>query len=281
MHTRATLARDLRALGVPAGGVLVLHSGYRALGPVEGGPAAVVGALLDAVGPEGTLMAPTFTANLTDPYVWVSRPTPEERERLVAEMPEFDPATSPPDKMGAVATALWRTPGTLRSRHPVTSWCAHGPLAERLLAVHPLDDPEGEDGPVGRAWASDARILLLGVGHDANTTLHLAECRLDLPHLYALPDRFPTRDAEGRRVLRPVAKTTKCSDGFVKIAPWLRPDREGRVGDAQAMVFRSREVVRVATEVLRRDPTALLCDDPDCVHCPTSHRVLGASWPTS
>jgi aminoglycoside 3-N-acetyltransferase len=278
MHSEASLARDLETLGVKRGGVLVVHSGFKAFGPVEGGPRGVVEALRIAVGAEGTLLAPTFTTQLTDPASWPVPSPAEERARILAELPFFDPGSSPPHKMGAVAAALWRTPGALRSDHPVTSWVALGPRAEELTRDHPREDPEGIEGPVGRAYRADAQVLLLGVEHDADTTLHLAECLLEMPHLFALPDRYPTRELDGTRSFRAVTKTTKCSDGFVKIDPHLESvTRKGRVGDAASRLLRARAIVRVAVGLLAREPAALLCDDPECVHCPIS-RALLAGW---
>jgi aminoglycoside 3-N-acetyltransferase len=281
MHTEGSLLADLQRLGVPRGGVLVVHSGYRALGEVVGGPAAVARALLGAAGPAGTLLVPTFTTNLIDPYTWPVPPSPEERERLMAAMPTFDPARSEPHHMGAVTLALWRLPGARRSDHPVTSWAAIGPRAEELTADHPREDPEGLDGPVGRAWRADASVLLVGVDHDADTTIHLVESVLEMPHLEALPDRYPVA-APGGREWRPIDKTTKCSDGFVKLEPHLERAgviRRGKVGDADAQLLRSRDIVRVVAELVTRAPTALLCDDPECVHCPTSRALLQAWRP--
>ncbi len=280
MHTRTSLVHDLETL-VPRGGVLLVHSSCRSLGKVEGGADTVVAALREALGPEGTLMVPTFTTNLTDPYVWPVPPPPELRERLIGTMPVFDRDTTPSFKMGAIPEAVRRAEGAIRSEHPVTSWTAVGPRAAALLADHPLDDPEGEAGPLGRAMDLDARILLLGVGHDTNTTIHLAESMLDLPHLRELPDRYPVETASGR-IWRPITKTTHCSDAFLRLEPLLEADGaivRGRVGDAEVQVLRSRDVVRVATALLRREPTALLCDDVECPHCPTSRRVLSAWTP--
>jgi aminoglycoside 3-N-acetyltransferase len=279
MYDTDSLTADLRALPLPEGVILVVHSGMRSLGPVQGGADAVIAALRAALGPGGTLLAPAFTTQLIDPYTWPVPPPPEERQRRMAEMPTFDPAASPPHRMGAIATALWKTPGALRSHHPVTSWVGLGPRAAELLADQPLDDPEGPKGPVGRAWQADAQILLLGVDHDSNTTIHLAESLLEMPHLLELPDRWPD-DSQGDRVWREVRKTTKCSDGFVKLRlPLQRAGviGAGHVGDAPVQLMRSQDVVAVATRLLAEEPTALLCDDPDCVHCPTSRRVL-ASW---
>ena len=280
MHTEDSLLEDLRRLGVPRGGVLIAHSGYRSLGPVDGGPAAVARALLRAVGDEGTLLVPTFTSNLVDPYTWPEPPPPDERERLMAAMPQFDRHRSTPHHMGAVAEALWRLPGARRSDHPVTSWAAIGPRAEELTVDHPREDPEGLDGPAGRVCRADGKVLLLGVDHDADTTVHVVESALEMPHLEALPDRYPVGAPGDSREWRAIGKTTKCSDGFVKLEPHLERAgvvRRGRVGDADAQLLRSRDIVRVVAELLTRDPTALLCDDPECVHCPTS-RALLRSW---
>lgn len=277
MHTLESLTADLRDLPLPTDTVILVHSGYRAVGPVEGGPATVVAALRAAGGPTTTFAAPTFTSQLTDPYTWPVPPPPEERARIVEAMPRFDPAVSPPHHMGAIATALWRTPGALRSTHPVTSWSAIGPLAEALTRDPPLDDPEGANGTIGRVWRADGWVLLLGVDHDADTTIHLAESLLEMPHLLELPDRWPDEDERGTRIWREIRKTTKCSDGFVQIRPHIERAgivRRGRVGSALAELLRSRDLVRVAGELLSEEPTALLCDDPTCVHCPTSRRVL-------
>lgn len=278
MHKASSLAASLAALGVQPGGVLVVHSGFKSLGPVEGGPRTVVEALGAAIGEEGTLLTPAFTTQLTDPACWPFPPSEAERTRLLAEMPLYDPAETPPHKMGAVVKALWRTPGVVRSDHPVTSWLALGPRADELTRAHPREDPEGLDGPVGRAYRADAQVLLLGVEHDADTTIHLAESLLDMPHLYVLPDRYPERGPDGKHRFRAVTKTTKCSDGFVKIDPHLEAaTRRGTVGDAPARLLRSRSIVRAAVELMARDPDALLCDDPECVHCPTSRELL-ARW---
>ncbi len=279
MLTEARLTDELRA-ALPRDRIVIVHSGFRALGRVEGGPATVARALVAALGERGTLLAPAFTTDLIDPSTWPVPPPPEEQERLRAAMPCFDPATSPPHKMGAVATALWRHPGALRSEHPVTSWVAIGPEAGALTRDHHLEDPEGLEGPVGRAYRADALVVLLGVGCDANTTIHLAESMLDMPHLYALPDRYPVQRADGSREWVPIKKTTKCSDGFLKLEPHLEAAgvvRRVRIGEAETQLLRSRDVVRVACALLAGDPAALLCDDPECVHCPTS-RALLASW---
>ena len=81
--SKAAVTDQLRALGVKAGGVLLVHTSFRAVRPVEGGPLGLIAALRDALGPDGTLVMPSMTDDDDAP---------------------FDPATSPsaPD-LGVVA----------------------------------------------------------------------------------------------------------------------------------------------------------------------------------
>ena len=86
----------------------------------------------------------------------------------------FDPKTTPCIGMGIVPDIFWRLPGVLRSDNP-SAFAAVGKQATRITAPHPIDPPHGLDSPVGRVYELDGQVLLLGVGHDANTTIHLAE----------------------------------------------------------------------------------------------------------
>jgi aminoglycoside 3-N-acetyltransferase len=180
--TREGLAGDLVALGVRRGSVLLLHSSLKALGWVCGGPVAVVQALRDALGPDGTLVVPTHTPDNTDPAGWRHPPVPESWWPVIrAHMPPFDPAVTPSRWMGAVADTVRTWPGARRSDHPQVSFAAVGPAAEAVVADHRLDDMLGERSPLGAVHRLDGDVLLLGVGYGRNTSLHLAEYRLPNP----------------------------------------------------------------------------------------------------
>ena len=177
-HTVTSLAADLRALGLSAGDLVLVHSSMRSLGFVSGGPEAVVWALLDALGPDGTLVVPTHTPDNTDPADWRHPPVPSSWWPTIRrETPGFDPARTPSRWMGAVAEAVRTWPGAVRSDHPQVSFAALGPGGDAVVRAHRLDDALGEDSPLGALYRADGRVLLLGCGHDANTSLHLAEYR--------------------------------------------------------------------------------------------------------
>lgn len=234
--SRQELVRQLRALGVAPGGVLLVHTAFSKVKPVEGGPLALIEALRESIGPEGTLVMPSMTDDDDSP---------------------FDPKTTPCQGMGIVADTFWRLPGVVRSDNP-HAFAASGPKAIDILAPHPLDFPHGLDSPVGRVYELDGRVLLLGAGHDANTTIHLAESlagvRYRLPkHLTVLEDGKPTR--------LDYVEIDHCCALFDLVGDWLDEkglQSKGVVGHAGAVLARSRDVVDVALERLRVDETAFL-----------------------
>jgi aminoglycoside 3-N-acetyltransferase len=181
-HTAGTLASQLRALGLAAGDVVMLHSSMRSLGYVVGGPQAVVRALLDVLGDGGTLVVPTHTPDNSDPAGWRNPPVPESWWPTIrADTPGFDPFRTPSHWMGTLPELVRTWPGALRSAHPQVSCAALGRDAAQIVASHPLDDPHGERSPLGAINRLDGKVLLLGVDHSSNTSLHLAETRLEAP----------------------------------------------------------------------------------------------------
>jgi aminoglycoside 3-N-acetyltransferase len=180
--TARSLAEELRACGLHAGQTVLAHMAMSKLGWVVGGQEAVLMAFLDVLGPEGTLMMPTHTTNNTDPAEWQHPPIPQDWWQWVRDnTPAYNPATTPTRQMGAVPELLRTWPGVLRSSHPVTSFAAIGPNAAYLLADHALEEDTGDRSPVGRLYELDGDVLLLGVTHWNNTSLHLAEFRARYP----------------------------------------------------------------------------------------------------
>lgn len=232
------LAQQLRKLGVERGDVLVVHSSFRAVRPVDGGPETLIRALLDAVGPEGTLVMPSMT-DWDDDEV-------------------FDPDVTPCLHLGVVADTFWRMPGVLRSDSP-HSFAAYGPRAAEITAPHPPDFPHGLDSPVGRVYELDGKVLLLGVDHGANTTVHLAEALAGVPYrrpkyCTVLLDGVPTRVDYG--------EIDHCCRHFVMVGEWLDRrglERRGKVGNAEARLVHSHDVVATVVEELKDDRCRFLC----------------------
>ncbi|NSW54166.1 MAG: AAC(3) family N-acetyltransferase [Anaerolineae bacterium] len=182
MMTQQQITADLAALGVRPGMVLLVHSALSRLGWVCGSAPALVLALEDALGPAGTLMMPAHSGDLSNPANWQHPPVPPAWwDTIRASMPPFSPDLTPTRGMGAAAECFRKQDGTRRSLHPQVSFCARGPQAEFLTANHALTPAMGEGSPLARLYDLDGWVLLLGVGHGNNTSLHLAENRADFP----------------------------------------------------------------------------------------------------
>ncbi len=172
------LTEQLSGCGLQAGQTVLVHSSMSKLGWVAGGAQAVIQALLRVLGEDGTLMMPTHTTQNTDPANWSNPPVPESWVPIIrANTPAFDPAITPTRSMGVIPELFRTWPETVRSDHPIGSFAAHGPNATTLTRNHQLLDMFGDNSPLGKLYELDGYILLLGVDHGNNTSLHLAENR--------------------------------------------------------------------------------------------------------
>ncbi len=163
--TQDKIVNGLRNLGLGKGDLVTMHSSLKSLGCVEGGGQTVIRALLEAIGPEGTILMPAFSFGL--------KPECE---------PIFD-VRETPSCVGLITEIFRREYATHRSIHLSHSYSAAGPLAAELT-VHPLDiTPCGEDSPLGKFMRRDAKILLLGIGYNACTAFHVVEERMKTPYM--------------------------------------------------------------------------------------------------
>ena len=250
------IGRQLATLGVAQGDVLLVHTSYRAIGPVEGGPEGLIGELLRAVGPEGTVVMPSWSSDDDLPY---------------------DPGTTPAAAdLGITAELFRRRADARRTSHPL-AFAAVGQHADYVVG-HPDPLPVMHPGsPVARVHELDGKVLLLGVGHDANTTIHLAESRARVP--YSAPKHFTVR--EGNRPVRvDYTETDHCCQRFALADDWLRAhslQREGPVGHGHARLIRSQDVVRVVCSELARDPVIFLhSPDAGCAECDLARSGMGS-----
>jgi aminoglycoside 3-N-acetyltransferase len=180
--TVESLVADLSSLGVSRGMVLLVHSSLSSLGWVSGGPVAVILALEQVLGLEGTLVMPALSGDLSDPARWREPPVPQEWWGKIREsMPAFDPDITPTREVGIVPECFRKQKGVLRSSHPQDSFAARGPKAGIITKAHSLDFGFGEESPLGRLYELDASVLMLGTDFLCNSSLHLCEYRANYP----------------------------------------------------------------------------------------------------
>jgi aminoglycoside N3'-acetyltransferase len=239
------IAEEIVALGIGGDGVLVVHTAFSSFAGRAGAPADLIDALRMAVGARGTVVMPSMSDDDDVP---------------------FDPLRTSCRGMGIVAETFWRIPGVSRSDSP-HAFAAIGPHAAEITAPHPVDVPHGPDSPIGRAHELDAEILLLGVGHDANTTVHLAEniagVRYKLPkYATVMRDRQPVRHH--------YYEIDHCCANFALLDSWLEArghQQRGFVAGAPARLIGARDVVATALEHLRENETVFLHTPGVCTEC--------------
>jgi aminoglycoside 3-N-acetyltransferase len=239
---------QLRALGVQPGSVLLVHTSFSNVGPLDGGPDALIDALIETVGPEGTVVMPSWTADDDDP---------------------FDPDSTPVrGHLGVVADTFWRRTGVLRGHHAFAV-AATGPHASYITSAPFVLPPHAQDSGVARVHELDGWVLLLGVDHDSNTTIHLAELMAGVPYWQA---NYVTVLEDGRPMHIFYGENDSCCLGFNQVGEWLRVrdlQREGPVGHAHAMLVPSHDVVDTVLDELKEDPCRFLhprgsgCDECD------------------
>jgi aminoglycoside 3-N-acetyltransferase len=240
------LTAQLHGLGVESGAVLLVHTSFSKVAPVEGGPRGLIAALLTVVGSKGTLIMPSMSDDDDQP---------------------FDSKKTSCLATGIVADTFWRIPGVLRSNSP-HAFAAVGPKAADITAEHPLDVPHGLNSPVGRVYELDGQVLLLGVGHDADTTVHLAETMAGVRYRRS---KYVTVLQEGALPIRfHYDEIDHCCHNFNVVDQWLEAEqqqRRGMVGHAEARLARSRDIVQVAVGRLRENETVFLHPAALCREC--------------
>jgi aminoglycoside 3-N-acetyltransferase len=247
-RTRRSLSDDLRRLGLRAGEALLVHSSLSSLGWVCGGPVAVIQALQDVLSPDGTLIMPAFSGDLSDPAYWQHPPVPDSWWPVIREsMPAYEAALTPTRGIGRIAELFRSWPGVLRSDHPHDSFAAWGRQAEVVTAGHGLERSLGEGSPLARLVDLEARVLLLGVGFDSCTAFHLAEERSG--RFDFILQGAPLL-ADGRRVWKSFRNVDYQSDDFAACGQAFEASGavlRGPIGSSESRLFAIRAGVDFAT----------------------------------
>lgn len=247
-----------------AGRPVMVHASLRSFGePLKSG----ADGLLDALLSRGcTVLVPSFT----EPQFRVTPPPAMRPPRNGIDYAELDgavpAATRPyaPDcglieaTLGALPARLIVRPGAVRGRHPLNSFAALGPRAGELIAPQ---SPADVYAPLRALSQLDGAILLIGVGLNRMTALHLAEQRAGR-RLFV---RWSSR-ADGRPVM---VETGSCSEGFPRLAPRLRTlARTTAVGASRWTAYPATPTIEAAAAAMATEPEITRCADPDCPACP-------------
>lgn len=253
-NTVETLETELRALGLQAGMVVLVHSSLRALGWTSGGPVAVVQALMNVLTETGTLVMPAHSGDLSDPKYWENPPVPEDWWQVIRDtMPTFHPAYTPTRGMGSIVECFRTFPDVKRSNHPQVSFCAWGKDATEITENHELAFGLGEHSPLQKIYHLNGYVLLLGVGHGNNTSLHLAEnhAKVGKSGLFGAPVINEQGEREWCEYQDIDSDAVDAFEALGQQFEAVSTVAIGRVGNAETKLMRQRALVDFGTQWLK------------------------------
>ena len=243
--------RVFHSLGLEKGHTLMVHASLSKFGYVCGGAQTVIEALLETVGEEGTVMMPTQSWKNLDPEDGVHWDVAEEYWQMIRDhWPAYDKRITPTNTMGSVAEMFRSWPGAVRSDHPARSVAAWGKHAEYLVSGHDFSNIFGDGSPIGKLYELDGDVLLLGVGYDKNTSLHLADTRAAYPGKHNCVEHSAIMENE-KRVWKAYETLFVDGEDFEQIGTAFEQActvRHGKLGNAELRLMKQRELVDFATD---------------------------------
>ena len=254
MITKQDIISGLKDLGLRAGDTVVAHSSLSSFGRVDGGAETVVDALIEVLGPQGTLAVPTFN---------------------------FEPDIFDPEKTssltGKITEAVRKRPGAIRSRHPTHSITAIGRLAGVITEGHERVNAFARGSALFNVLQANGKVLQLGTSQTTCSMVHVAEEIVGVPFLDR--QRNVGIKMPGGKVVRQWIRRPGCSQGFNVLDEPLRERgqlTEAMIGRCRARLMTARALVEAAVEMLEADPESLLCTRPDCGNCAEARAMIAA-----
>ena len=253
--TSKTLTIDMKHIGIKEGDIIIVHASMKEIGGnVDGGPEAVIQALIDAVGPKGTIVFPTFTA-------WAVK---------------TDLRTEP-SRLGLLSETFRKWPRVKRSNNPSHSVSALGFHAKEILEGHEKTTQLGVDSPLHKASKLGAKVLHLGTKLKSSSLIHVGEIIAKVPFMhisyknYDIEFFYIGEDGIERSLIS--KEMPGDSAGFPKLFQLTNlADKliTYKIGNADSFLVSGKDLLDATAEALKKDPYAILCDNEKCPVCPPS-----------
>ncbi|MFV0255273.1 MAG: aminoglycoside N(3)-acetyltransferase [Erysipelotrichaceae bacterium] len=241
---KADIVKELRQLGINEGDVIEVHSSLSQFGYVVGGGLSVVEALMETVGPEGTIVMAFHNSNNSEPAKWCNPPVALDLIDTIRDnIPAYHPKITTLTKMGAVVECFRHLDNVSYSDHPTFPLIAWGKYADVIVANQSINFPMGDNSPLERLYDLDTKIVLLGVSYDNCTGMHLAEYMsktnpivLDGAAVYE----------KGQRVWKKYLDLELDPDKFLTVGEKMESKKLvncGKIGKAEVKVFDFKQAI--------------------------------------
>jgi len=241
------IVKELKRIGLKKGDNVMVHTSLKSMGYVCGGASGIIEALIEVVGDEGTIMMPTQSWKNLDPETGVHWDADESEWQTIRDnWPAYDKNLTPTNTMGAVAEMFRQWPGSIRSDHPARSVCARGKNAGFLVDNHSLSNIFGEGSPLSKLYDLNGKVLLLGVGYDKNTSIHLADVRAEYKSKHNCTEHSAIME-NGQREWKAYETLFVDGEDFDDIGAAFEKDTDcvsfGKIGEATIRLMNQRDIV--------------------------------------
>jgi len=253
---KSDITDAFKRIGLQKGDSVMVHTSLGKIGYVCGGAQAVIEALTEVVGEDGTIMMPTQSWKNLDPETGVHWDADEaDWDSIRKNWPAYNKTITPTNTMGAVAEMFRSWPGAVRSDHPARSVAAWGKNAEYLTKDHNLSDIFGETSPIGKLYELDGKVLLIGVDYDKNTSIHLADVRAEYPGKHTCVEHSAIME-NGKRVWKTYETLFVDGEDFPEIGACFEAEHtvmKTTLGKAELRIMQQRALVDFAVEWIEKN----------------------------
>lgn len=255
MIDKVRLIKDLSSLGLSKGDIVNVKVSMKSIGTIDGGANTLIEAILDVIGPEGTLVCDSFNECVSRYF------------RIFHKKNIIDRYSK--SYAGAFVNAVIAHPNSYRSSHPIQAFTAIGALAQQLTDNHTINSrPYAFLEQMASLGAKNLRIgnKVVGVG-----TTHIPICRLGYKQKF-LPIGLYYKDENGKVRWYDHYWASGCHAGFNRLIPRYEEIGAtilgaGFVGEAESKLTDMKSTLAFESELLKEDGTAFFCDDPGCLMC--------------
>ena len=259
-NTFSSLKEDFIDLGIKSGMTLIVHSSLSSLGWVCGEAATVILALENILTSEGTLIMPTHSSDLSDPVNWSNPAVPDSWFDIIKkEMPCYDKDLTPTRGIGKIPETFRKQHSVVRSSHPQVSFAAWGKNKEYIIQDNHYDYALNRKSPLGRIYDLNGLILLIGIGHANNTSLHLAEYIADYSTKRIIKNGMPVLENDIKQ-WKEFEDIDINSDDFEEIGNEYEQENKiniGKVGNAVCKLINQRSIVDYAAKWMEKNRTRI------------------------
>ena len=245
MLTKRQLTDSFRALGVEKGDTLLVHSSYKSFGGVEGGPQAVIDALLEVLGEEGTLLMPTFNFDFCKGADWDVRETPSQ--------------------MGYMTNLARLDPRARRVFHPIYSFAVIGKYAEDFGEINDKSS-YGANSAFAKLRELEGKIMVIGLSYnDSMTFFHHIEEMEGVDYRYLKDFTGNITDWDGNTVTDTYQMLVRnlemgietMVDPMGALLEEAEIIKSRKIGEADVKLMKANEVYDFTVREMKRDPYLL------------------------